>query len=769
MKLDMPNYANFDEDALGARQRWLNKPVLKKESLWDDKTRTNSKYQGYGEFGFINDTMDGKEVYGKIATNIFIEDFRPRPVESLHIKPHQTDWRSYNRISFWIYPKAEGFVNFYSHYFLKNYQGETFTHTESLISNKWNRVLFEFDSEFSLVDLIGIAFFHMGVPDEALPHVEFMVGDIVLEQVEPDYVHGWSLDNKIAYSHIGYWKNAKKYALVQNVEASFFYLKTAKNEVVFPGMVQAISTTLGDFQVLDFSAITAEGLYYLEVGKLKTTHFPINDNPFQSSIEKSLAFLNALRCGDDIPGVHSPCHLNSYTTHPDGRIVPNFGGWHDAGDVSQFEICTAEIAHALIDLADALKDKNNFLTKSILQEARYGINWLLRTRFGDGFRALAVEYSIWQPNVVPNKEVINLNQKRNVRSVAENGAYENFLSSSALASASLIFKEIDDMFFAWCKRIAIEDFALALEGYQKGYHTKRWGIMPKAQICGEATLSSSLLYQLTQDQAYLDIASQMAETVIACQEQEITPDWEYPIRGFFYEDPDKRFLLTYEHRGHEQTPIQGLVKLLTVAPDHPKREKWEKAVLLYKEYLETTAFSTEPYGMLPAHIYIKGKINPLRFTVPANFNQDNLEEYLNSQIEAGIKIGEGVYLRRFPIAISRRGFHATLLSKAKALSFIAWYLNDFHLRQMAIAQIEWLLGKNPFASSTMYGEGENYHPLYVAFSRQLIGALPVGIKTKEESDEPYWPVGNNAVYKEVWGHTTGKFLWVLADILKMIK
>ena len=134
-----------------------------------------------------------------------------------------------------------------------------------------------------------------------------------------------------------------------------------------------------------------------------------------------------MRCGDDIPGVHSPCHLNSYTTHPDGRIVPNFGGWHDAGDVSQFEICTAEIAHALIDLADALKDKNNFLTKSILQEARYGINWLLRTRFGDGFRALAVEYSIWQPNVVPNKEVINLNQKRNVRSVAKAGIWLPFL------------------------------------------------------------------------------------------------------------------------------------------------------------------------------------------------------------------------------------------------------------------------------------------------------------------------------------------------------
>lgn len=79
--------------------------------------------------------------------------------------------------------------------------------------------------------------------------------------------------------------------------------------------------------------------------------------------------------------------------------------------------------------------------------------------------------------------------------------------------------------------------------------------------------------------------------------------------------------------------------------------------------------------------------------------------------------------------------------------------------------MEWILGKNPFASSTMYGEGHNYHPLYVAFSRQIVGALPVGIETYEQFDKPYWPVINDAVYKEVWGHTTGKYLWVLADIV----
>ena len=58
----------------------------------------------------------------------------------------------------------------------------------------------------------------------------------------------------------------------------------------------------------------------------------------------------------------------------------------------------------------------------------------------------------------------------------------------------------------------------------------------------------------------------------------------------------------------------------------------------------------------------------------------------------------------------------------------------------------------------------NYHPLYVAFTPQLLGALPVGIMTKGDCDAPYWPQATQAVYKEVWGHTTGKYLSILAEI-----
>jgi hypothetical protein len=93
-------------------------------------------------------------------------------------------------------------------------------------------------------------------------------------------------------------------------------------------------------------------------------------------------------------------------------------------------------------------------------------------------------------------------------------------------------------------------------------------------------------------------------------------------------------------------------------------------------------------------------------------------------------------------------------------------LHDDELLQICHNQIEWTLGKNPFACSQMVGEGHSYHPLYVAFSKQMVGSLPVGFKTLGDHDAPYWPVVNNAVFKEIWGHTTGKYLWILADLLQ---
>jgi hypothetical protein len=45
----------------------------------------------------------------------------------------------------------------------------------------------------------------------------------------------------------------------------------------------------------------------------------------------------------------------------------------------------------------------------------------------------------------------------------------------------------------------------------------------------------------------------------------------------------------------------------------------------------------------------------------------------------------------------------------------------------------------------------------------LTGMMPVGIRTWEDTDEPWWPQVNNACYKEVWVTVAGKLLSLIAE------
>ncbi|HNZ50690.1 MAG TPA: glycoside hydrolase family 9 protein, partial [Bacilli bacterium] len=698
--------------------------------------------------------------------NTDIQDVRPRPACRFSLAINHENWQSFNRLSVWVYPKSQGFINFYFHAAITNKENQNIVHAPSLIPNQWNHVFFEFP-DFVREDIIGISMgpLLMGCPPEANPEVAFYFSNIVLEQVSPDYDFGWDLEERIAYCHSGYFLDAEKKALVAASQASSFKLLNEQNEIVFSQPGRLIDNEYGQFWEFDFSTVQKPGLYKIQTGNKETALFPISSFPYREALWKSVHFLKSLRCGCEIKGVHSACHLTHHTIHPlDGRLIGDWGGWHDAGDVSQFAICTAEIVHALLDCAEKLGQHDEELSEMLLDEARHGANWLLKTHFGDGYRSLAVLYSIWTSNQIKSADLLKMETPTTIKNVAENGPFENFLASAALSACAKMFQKRDDIFAHYCLRIAKADFAFGVEGLKKGLFTRRWGRGPLAQVSGALVLAASQLYELTKDEKYLDVAVLSAQEVMDCQEVNL-PNWQKPLRGFFYEDSDHKHYLSYEHRGHEQSPITGIIKLMAVAPHHPQFSKWKQTVTLYQEYIEKTKDFILPYGLLPAHIYEKDKINLDRFTLP---NRDLLDSYLrqlHEQIETGIALDDEVFLRRFPIAIQRRGFHATLLSKTKAVSAISQSLNSARMRQVAINQVEWILGKNPFATSTMYGEGYNYHPLYVAFSQQLLGALPVGIKTKGSADVPYWPLVNNAVYKEVWGHTTAKFLWVLADLL----
>jgi hypothetical protein len=46
----------------------------------------------------------------------------------------------------------------------------------------------------------------------------------------------------------------------------------------------------------------------------------------------------------------------------------------------------------------------------------------------------------------------------------------------------------------------------------------------------------------------------------------------------------------------------------------------------------------------------------------------------------------------------------------------------------------------------------------------MVGALPVGIETKGDSDAPYWPTQICWTYKEVWSQPVGEWIWLMRDL-----
>jgi hypothetical protein len=236
--------------------------------------------------------------------------------------------------------------------------------------------------------------------------------------------------------------------------------------------------------------------------------------------------------------------------------------------------------------------------------------------------------------------------------------------------------------------------------------------------------------------------------ILACQQRDYF-DWKRPLNGFFYTDSSHNRLLHYAHRGHEQAPIVALAELCRLFPNHELWMDWYAAVVRHSEYLRALSAYTMPYGMLPSGIYALDESN---------------ETWFREQVAQGIKLDERYFIRLFPVWTAFRGNFGTVLSQTKALSTAAQLRNDLTLADLCQKQLQWVVGRNPFSQSTMYGEGYNYAPQYTAMSGDMTGSLPVGIQTRRNGDKPYWPAANCYNYKEVWVHPSSRWLWLMSDL-----
>ncbi len=775
--LTMPMVARYED---GAEYRWLHKKVLDSRLLDDMETLSSWSFAGAGEMTLVEVrasepwTMTGDATPNHVlrmrsTSNIAQVDGSGEWEDLIATRKFAgEDWGKFNRISLWVYPDVVGAPAISCSLVLHNdgahklpdHYNEGRHESIILKNHTWNQIVWEIAPlDRDRVTALEFAYsLPKKLPDPG-DRTILEVAHLELQSVMADHVEGWNVaPGKIAFSHSGYATGSSKSAIASDLTASQFSLIDQQSgQIVLTKAIQQVTTELGKYQVLDFSEVRQSGNYAIRAGDTLTRPFRIGDDAWKSSLWKAINFMYSERCGTEIPGIHGRCHQDIYTSHGDERIVVN-GGYHDAGDLSATGH-TPAMAYAAFSLAQSLKRQGEDpdLTDRLLEEARWGLNWVLKTRFGDGYRSTGQLVSYWTDGIMGTAD--------DRHGEAVNNPEWNFRASALEALASRVLRASDPELANRSLVIAEEDWKYAVEGLKTAAPLPEvYGASDNLELLSFGVVASVELFEATGDRQYQDEAVALGALLLASQERRLQP-WTSPLTGYFYTGPKRENLFHRFHIGQEQEPIVALTKLCEAFPDHADWMKWYSAIVLHSEYYLKPASAFDlPYGVLPAGVYRESEAR----LIPEAKNWTPLraadrDAYIE-EVHRGVRLGDDAYLRRFPVWFDFRGNSSVLLSQAKALSSAAKLRGDLDAEDLAQRQAQWLVGRNPFSSSLMYGEGYDWTPLYSVRSGQMVGALPVGIETKGYSDAPYWPTQICWTYKEVWTAPVGQWIWLMDDL-----
>ena len=764
----------------------LQKKVLAAQPLIAATEMDNWKHSGLGKISFSKaKTISGKgsirmefpTFTGKRAKGSPSDpDYATYGNSSATLNVDGQNWEKYNRIAFQIYPDCDGarvinvdfYVNNQAQTTKPGYNRQDGDHLMHLENRKWNSCFLDLDEyQRDHIAQIGFSVSLKGKDQTTGDSVIYYIDQIELQQIEnPEQVSGWQPgENKLVYSTSGYQLNGPKTAIVNMSEtgqkAGFSLMDAASGQSVYSGKINQQTTTTGTYSVLDFSDFNKPGNYQIKVGDISSQPFRIAENVWENSLWRTINFVFCQRCGYAVPGKHGDCHVDLFSEH-NGQRIAYSGGWHDAGDLSQQTLQTGDVAYNFLEAYSLLKHKNPALAARLREEGEWGLDFILKNRYGDGYHGSSMGLLIWQDGIVGSFDDIT-----SVR--VQNNSFDNFLYAAYEAYAAMTLDN-DPALQEQLRKVAKEDFGFAIEKYKaKGmdefqfmyehsYNTSR------SQYMATASWAASMLYKLTGETYYAEKARDFIDYTLGCQC--VNPvGTDTKISGFYYRDQSKKVIVHYNHQSREQVYMQALELLCQTQSGHGDFAKWKKSIELYGGYLKSLMPFTTPYGMLASGVYGMDEnqdddsFNHLHLFMPPNAKESYTE-----QLKNGVKLDEIHYLKRFPVWFSifngNTGVH---VSMGKAAVICGKFLKDEELIRIGREQLYWVVGKNPFGQSLISGEGWNYPQMDNFSSGESVGEMPVGIRSLGNEDVPYWPQTNTSCYKEVWVTSAGKWISLASE------
>jgi len=260
----------------------------------------------------------------------------------------------------------------------------------------------------------------------------------------------------IRISQVGFLPNDIKTGVIlsniQLKDSNFKIYNTFDNTFEYEGVIGESEGEFGSFKYsykFFFSKLDKVGKFKIHIKTYKSFQFEIGNAIYSPIVKELMRFFPIQRCGYTNPVGHKVCHIADATSIIDGNKTINktidvTGGWHDAGDYVKFLSTTALTTYTLLFAYDFNKEKFGFDynkndVPDILEEAKVGIDWLLRTQTDDN-RFITQVQNLQDHDVgwrLPENDSLGFNRPGYV-GIGKNtiGIY-----SATMALASRIWKE----------------------------------------------------------------------------------------------------------------------------------------------------------------------------------------------------------------------------------------------------------------------------------------------------------------------------------------
>jgi hypothetical protein len=293
-----------------------------------------------------------------------------------------------------------------------------------------------------------------------------------------------------------------------------------KNIAVYSKSIENYCGEFGNFKYhyfIDFSEIKEPGNYVVEISNKRSFRFKIGYEIYSFLVDSLLKFFKVQRCGPTSPILHKVCHLYDsplIVGDQSTMQVDVTGGWHDAGDYIKFLTTTGYATYLLLFAYefDSQKfgfDRNKNGAPDILEEARVGLDWLLRCNYKKGMLITQVgdmkDHEVgWR---LPEDDPLKYERTAYVGI----GKNQVGLFTAVMSLASRIWKDcfLDLEFSKKCLNAALDIYSLRNSVADVDSNNSR--MYQDTKYLGKLALGAIELFNSTLSSNYLDDAIEFGE------------------------------------------------------------------------------------------------------------------------------------------------------------------------------------------------------------------------------------------------------------------